>query len=112
MVEYSLKPVQSLVMDSLNMLRPFSPKIWTEDRTRTRRHTPLVYANTPWDSQDRLWIEVPEYAWASVPGDVHNDSPFFYGREYGLKKMFSLRYQSQEVPQWENRIDGGIEKTL
>ena len=109
MIEYSLKPVQNLVSDNANTLSPFLPRIWTEDQARTRRHTPMVFANTPWDPEDALWIEVPEYAWASVPGDEHNDSPFFYGREIGLKKMFRVRYHSQELPQWKNRPDGGVE---
>ena len=109
MIAYSLKPVQDLVSDSMNALVPFSPAIWTEDRDRTRRNTPMVYANSPWDPEDTLWIEVPEYVWASVPGDEHNDSPLFYGREFGLKKMFTVRYQSRETPRWKKRPGGGVE---
>jgi hypothetical protein len=109
MIEFSLKSIQDLASDSMNILIPFSPSIWTEQRAQTRRHTPMVFANSPWDPGDALWVEVPEYAWASIPGDEHNNSPFFYGREFGLKKMFTLRYRSLEMPQWKKRPGGGVE---
>ncbi len=109
MIEYSLEPIQGLVAGGLNRVRPFSPNLWIEDPESTGRHTPLILTDIPWDPHAALSVEVPEYSWASVPGDKHNRDPFFYGRPIGGKQNWTMRYPSLARPTWQARADGGFE---
>jgi len=106
-VEGTLAKVNNLVQGTENELSPFVPKIWPGPYF-ARRHTPMIYASAPWQDGDECWIEVPEYAWAHVPGDPHNGSPFYYGRDIGTNKSWSIRYPSQQEPLWRPLDGGGL----
>ena len=97
------QPLQSLAASNLNRLAPFQPTIRIGDDWGMERHTPMVKCDTPWDSRDQLYIEVPEYTWASVPGDPNNGSPFYYGRALNQAELnkWTLRYPSLEPPAWK-----------
>ncbi len=97
--------IQALVRSELNKLPPYTPKVWTGEYF-AKRHTPIVYTSAPWDEGDECWIEVPEYVWAEVPGDPHKGSPFYYGRQIGTNKEWTMRYSSEEEPVWR-KIEGG-----
>jgi len=106
-MESTLSKVKDLVQDNLNELPPFLPKIRTGPYF-AKRHTPMIYASAPWDQGDECWVEVPEYLWASVPGDTHNNSPFYYGRATGTNKSWTMRYPSREEPVWTEMQGGGL----
>ncbi len=106
-IETAQAKVKSLVQSELNKLSHFTPRIWT-GRYFTTRHTPIIYATAPWDEGDECWIEVPEYAWAHVPGDKHNQSPFYYGRAIGTNKNWTMRFPSKEEPIWKEMKGGGL----
>ena len=40
--------VQDLATGDINQLRPFTPRVLSEDPNASRRHTPLLYVEAPW----------------------------------------------------------------
>ncbi len=101
--------MEALAQGKLNKLESFTPRIYTADYLG-ERHTPLVAATMPWDRGDELCIEVPEYAWAEVPGDKHSGAPFYFGRRIGHTKKdeWVVRYPSKEEPTWKEMEGGGL----
>ena len=97
--------VRGLATGGINQLRPFTPRVLSEDPKTTRRHTPLLFVEAPWTPAGAFGLEVPEYSWANVPGDPNNGDPFFYGRQIGLIKQWVMRYPSLEPPRWKERGD-------
>ena len=116
-------PVE-LAKSGLNRISGFHPKLWT-DGSYDGRFVPHVYCSTPWGADEKIELEVPEYIWASLDGDPHNDSPFYYGRahtaELEKKLGWVLRQQTLAKPAWArdgdslglaSRMEGGFTITF
>jgi hypothetical protein len=101
--------VRDLATGDMNQLEPFTPRVLSEDPEKTRRHTPLLFVESPWAPVSAFGLEVPEYSWAQVPGDPNNGDPFFYGRQIGVSKEWKVRYPSRESPRWKDGVDGCLD---
>src|SRR5690606_27363866 len=92
-----------LANSALNQLHNFMPAVSTDGSYATRS-VPHVHVSTPWGEKEILELEVPEFIWATIEGDPHNDSPFFYGRAHtpNHKERYGwvVRYSTQERPAW------------
>jgi hypothetical protein len=92
-----------LARSELNRLRNFVPTVSTDGSYATR-FVPHVHATTPWGENEIFELEVPEFIWATIEGDAHNDSPFFYGRAHTAnhKERYGwvIRYAPQGRPAW------------
>ncbi|MCL5270323.1 MAG: hypothetical protein M1457_07195 [bacterium] len=114
MAEQMRQSVAALATGKINTLAHYTPRVEViavdprgEANAFNRRHTPMLKADTPWNPGDILHIEVPEYVWATVPGDPSRD-PLFFGRAPAVLKGSKVRFPSLEPPVWKPREGGGL----
>lgn len=97
-----------LARSPVNQVSGFMPRVST-DGVYDGRFVPHVYSTTPWGREERIEFEVPEFIWAVVDGDAHNDSPFFYGRAHRplLQERFGwvIRHPTIGRPTWSRNAD-------
>lgn len=90
--------LEAIFRGPLNKHAPLTISI-DQESSETLRNVPLLEVPIPWCEQP-LRIEVPEYSWAKLEGDEHNEQPFFYGRQIGMIPDWVVRYPQMEQPVW------------
>jgi hypothetical protein len=103
--------IQALLQGPTNSLAPFRPGVaGTEDPWSTPRAVPLVHVSSPWGTGEGLWIQVPEHAWTTFPGES-TLTLLFSGRppEIASSHGWSVPHRPLAPPEWRPRADGGIQ---
>jgi hypothetical protein len=119
LAQAQMETPEDLASSAVNTLAKFTPAVSTNNSLTSpeRREVPIVWATTPCGG--RIEMEIPEYLWADIEGDPHNDSPFYYGRVWvdNPNLNWTKRYAKLDNAMWvrkgdaleiENGIEGGF----